>query len=214
MTQRNPMNPRTQNKSYKGVSRKSASSAKPVREAGSSVHTLSRQAREKQQRKQQQAEAKEEQRKERERAAVMSAAVVKTPEYKKWRRWWVIVIVIAIVAIFASWLFGMLVNKGILPDGLFGTAAPVTVVLIIIGYGGLVAALVIDFKKIRPMRKASQARVANLSKREKRELDKRIAASNAASQKAAAEAKADKPSRLPWNKKKDAEDGASAKQEK
>ena len=209
MTQRNPMNPRSQNKNYKGVSRKSASSAKPVREAGSSVRTISREAREKQQRKAQQAEAKEEQKRARERAAVLGAAVLKTPEYKKWRKIWVITIVIAVVAILASWGCSALVNNGTLPAELFGTTAPVTIVLIIIGYGGLIAALVIDFKKIRKMRKAYEAKAYNLSKREKRELDQRIAESR---QVPAPQVKVDKPSRLPWNKKKSEDESGDTAQ--
>ena len=210
MTQRNPMNPRSQNKTYKGVSRKSASSAKPVRQAGSSVRTVSREVREKQQKKAQKAEAKEEQRKERERAAVLGAAVLKTPEYKKWRKIWVITLVIAVVAIAASWGCSALVNNGTLPAELFGTTAPVTIALIVIGYGGLVGALVIDFRKIRKMRKAYETRAYNLSKREKRELDQRIAESH---QPAEPKDKGDKASRLPWNKKKsEDESGETAAQ--
>lgn len=211
MTQRNPMNPRSQNKSYKGVSRKSASSAKPVRQAASSVRTLSREARDKQQQKQAKEQAKEEQRKERERAAVLGAAVLKTPEYKKWRKIWVITIVVAVIAIAASWGCSALVNNGTLPAELFGTTAPVTIVLIVIGYGCLIAALVIDFKKIRKMRKAYEAKAYNLSKREKRELDERIAESH---QPAEPKDKGDKASRLPWNKKKSEDESGEAAAQK
>ena len=137
MTQRNPMNPRSQNKSHKGASRKSAASAKPVREAASSVHSVPSASRAKQQAKAKAAEDKAEAKKERQREMALGAQATQLPEYKKWRKRWIIAIVAAIAFVAASWGFNALVGNGILPRSLESISGTVMIVAMVLGYGSL-----------------------------------------------------------------------------
>ena len=205
MTQRNPLNPRNQNKP-KGTTRKSASSAKPVREAASSVRSApaptSRKQRQ-QEKKEHQAADRAERQQERRREQVLTAEAMRGEEYKKWRKQWWIVIVIAIVGVGLSWLFSAGVRNGVLPESFSQYSNAVSIIGLIIGYGGIIYAFYIDFKKIRPIRKAQEERARNLTKKEREQLDAAIAESEAAYE---AEASNKNGSKLPWNRKKKADE--------
>lgn len=200
MTQRNPMNDRTRYGKQKGVSRKSASSAKPVRQAGSSVHVVSDETKKKREKKERTAQEKEERKLNRKREAALGATILDMPKYKKWRRIWLALIIIAIVAVAASWLVSYFNTKDIAQTAVFQDfATPLSVGGLVVGYGAIIAALIIDFKVIRPMRREQEDKVRKLTKREKHELDVAIAESEAAYE---AEKK-DKPGfKLPWSKGK------------
>lgn len=190
------MNPRNQNKSHKGASRKSASSAKPKREAAASVHTVAAgKARMREAEKQRKGDSKAERRAQRQREMAMGAQATKLPEYKKWRRYWLIAIIIAIVGVAVSWVINAGAKNGTLPASLQGVSNPIAIAAMVLGYIMIIIALVIDFKKLRPLRKAEEAKAHNLSKREQRALDEAIAARNASSK----EKKSGK-GKMPWSK--------------
>ena len=175
MTQRNPMNQRNTSDKHTGSSRKSSASAKPKAKAAASVHQPSAKAT----RKQQEQKDKDKQREERvaaqKRAAVLSAQTKQLDEYKKWRRIWWIVIVVAIVAVVASWVFSWLGREGRLPEVLVPATTPVSIGGLVIGYAAIIAALVIDFKKIRKFRREQEAKAAKMSNSQRRKLDAAIA---------------------------------------
>ena len=169
MSQRNPMNQRYKDDEHKGSSRKSAGSAKPVRKAGESVYVSNGKRTEKDKR----SKVKDIEAQDRKIAANLPDDETLTAEYKKWRRRWWAFLIVAIVAVGLSWLASYLVKGGQVPAGLEGADMVMMYGGLIIGYAGIIAALVIDFRKIRPIRKAQQARVRNLSKHKREELVKK-----------------------------------------
>lgn len=174
MTQRNPMNERYTSEERKGSTRKSASSAKPVSKAASSVRVQST-TKTKEQKK---AEQKAERQKQRE----MDAQYYNPPteEYKKLRRLWWIFLVGAIVLTLISWL-----GRTFMPEvGIYITLG--------LAYVCIIAALYIDFSKIRKVRRAYQAEMATHKSKETRAAEKQYkAALREAEKEAAAKAAAD-----------------------
>ena len=100
------------------------------------------------------------------------------------------------MCVLASWLASIYGNNGEVSQQFHDLMQPLSIAGIVIGYAAIIFALFIDFKKIRPLRKAQQAQAQHLSKSEKRKLDQQIALS----EKAQAEQKGAK-RRMPWDKK-------------
>ena len=142
MTQRSPMNERYTTDKPKGTTRKSASSAKPKREAAATV-TIVAPTKTKAEKK---AERKKEEQKQRARDARYYNP--RTPEYKRMRKYWVVCVVVALACSIGSFL---LMNK-----------APVTVttVMLVLAYAAIAVALYIDLVKIRRIRREYAAQQA------------------------------------------------------
>lgn len=172
MTQRNPMNQRNQNPSHKGSSRKSASSAKPATAAGSSVYTKTQAAKDRESENKRREQDKEEAQRDRERRQALGAGATALPEYKVWRRWWIVCIVIAMLAVALSWIL----NAVDIPESMTGVSNAVAVISLIVGYAFIAACFIIDWRKIRPIRRSQENLVDSLSKRELKELDDAIEA--------------------------------------
>lgn len=206
MTQRNFQNARNQGDGPKGKSRKSASSAKLKSKAGASVYAPTKEAKAK--RAKQEAKAKRnqpveaktndpiEQQRRRERAMV--SMMRDLPEYKFWRRIWWIAMGIAFVVIILTWLPSMLISSGVLSEDFKETASWISTVGFIFAIVALILAFYIDLRKIRKIQKAQEAKARNLTKSERQELDKAIAASIERDQQRRAERKG----KMPWGKKK------------
>lgn len=172
MSQRNPMNERnTQEGSKKGVTRKSASAAKPKRAAAASVHVVEKTAAEKK------AIAKAERKKANDRQREIDSKYYAPPtaEYKRMRIIWWGVIALAIVVTAAAFLL-----QNNLPE-------PVVLGMLIAGYFLIFVAIYIDFVKLRKIRRAYQEKMMNskydsrLKKAEKKA--KKAAAQNPAPEK-------------------------------
>ena len=135
MTQRSPLNERYTTDKPKGTTRKSASSAKPKREAAATVTVVTK--------TKTKAEKKAERKKEEQRMRARDARYYNpgTPEYKRMRRLWVVFIV---VALSCSILSFVLMNK---------VSTAVTTILLILAYAGIGIALYIDLVKIRRIRR-------------------------------------------------------------
>lgn len=143
MAQRNPLNERYNDDSRSGKTRKSAASAKPSSTRASTVRDPAPKSK-----KQKKKEAEERNRREMEKRNALpgKAAYESTPEYKKLRRMWAItlgggvaMVLLAFVAVqynLDSWIY---------------------ITTIVLGYGLVIAAFVIDFAKIRKGRKAYYA---------------------------------------------------------
>lgn len=156
MTQRSYNNPRNTTDGPKGQTRRSASSAKPKRAAAGSVYVAKPNAKE----KRKQEEAKQQERAARSAAndaAAMAKVQTMIDEYGKWRRIWIILVVIAIVAIVLSWGLSYLMGEGQLLAQ-FGEQRNLAMgVPMVVGYATIIAALVVDFRHLRPLRKAQTA---------------------------------------------------------
>ena len=178
MSQRNPQNDRYKEGGKKGVTRKSAGSAKPKSAAGSSVYYGSKKSvaktREdkKKEREQRRAEnsarAKEEQ-------AVAKAGMAKA-EYRHYRNVWIALIVIACIGVIVSFASPRVITQ----DGALAALMPVRTQIqavgLVIGYVALIAAFIVDFRKMRPIRNGQQAQTRNLSKKERAHMEEREAA--------------------------------------
>lgn len=177
MSQRNPMNDRYQTDEHKGQTRRSAASAKPKTKAASSVR-VEPTTKTPQQKK---AAKKAEQRKQQTQSVQYQNPP--TAEFKKWRKIWWGLLIGAIVMVILSFAARML----------FPEMEAVTLVLLGLGYVGIIGALLTDFLKIRKLRRAYQQEMQGKISKEQRALEKqehaaKIQAKKEA-EKAAAEAK-------------------------
>ncbi|WP_288713132.1 preprotein translocase subunit SecG [uncultured Parolsenella sp.] len=184
MSQRSPFNKRNQpqtedeKKSSSGITRKSPTKAKPVREAASSVRVVAKKknpdgststagmTKE---------EKKEVRRAEREEEDIFNSltnAMLKADELYTSRRrmWWVFLGLglVFVVAAFASGYIGA-------PDGsnmydLSTTGGVLSVVSLVLAYVFIITSLVYEWMKIRPIRNEKQNKVASLSPKKRRAM--------------------------------------------
>ncbi len=143
MSQRSPMNERYSTDKPKGTARKSASSAKPKREAAASVTIVSNtktKAEKKAERKKLEAQ---------QRAKTNKFYNPPTPEYKRMRKIWALFVVIAIACSVGSFfLMGKLPTEA-------------TTVILVVAYAAIFVAVYIDLVKIRRIRNAYAASQAD-----------------------------------------------------
>ncbi len=188
MSQRNVNNPRNQGEGPVGHSRKSAGRAKPAKKAASSVTVTKAKASSKSaQGKLDKAnselkQSKEERKKVAEQQRTMTAlageALRVRPDYLKWRRRWLACVIIAVVGVLGSvgcnWFFTKVYGN----DGLLVIHAYIIYGLLIAGYLFIMAALFIDFVKVRGMRDEEVAKLgaAGMSKKQRKHYEAEMAA--------------------------------------
>lgn len=148
MSQRNPMNERYTTESKRGVTRKSAASAKPKSQAAASVTVGTR----KKTPAERKAAAKAARKAEQQRQRELDQKYYKpdTERYKKLRRMWWIGLVGAVICVCGSWLL-----RGVEPEWM-------AIVCLFLAYALIVFAFYIDFSKIRKERRAYQERMVAL----------------------------------------------------
>lgn len=205
MTQRNPMNERyTTDDGRKGVTRKSAASAKPATKAAASVYIEPKKKPQKKgffarlaggQKNEPQTDA---QRKKQEEQRATAAAYYNppTPEYRRLRRiWWALLIVAIAFTALSFWL-----NSS-------GIQGPLPIVVLVIAYGSIIAALWLELSKIKKVRQRYQAEMEHsktkAAKRERKERMAAIEAEREEAERKAAEKKAKRANGLFGRKKKD-----------
>ncbi len=171
MSQRSPMNKRTQNHEVTGATRKSASSAKPARQAASSVRvepasSKSRRAKleageslaglsraEKRVRKQQRRMMQD-------RIMAATNYLLKgVPEYPGRRHVWWAFLAVGIVAIIVAWV--TLYAKG--NGGATSGFSTVSVVSLVIAYAAIIGGFIYDYVRIRPLRNEARIRAEGMS---------------------------------------------------
>ena len=175
MSTRSATNKRAQSHEVTGVARKSAASAKPARQAASSVRVVpaSSKARRKELEKGENLEglSKEEkrarkakQRAKEDRIYTVSNILLKQDEdYTKRRRiWWMVLV----VAIWASLYFA--------PAGM--VSSPVQMVGIVLSYVIILGDFIYDFARIRPLRSMYRAQAEGMSENKLNALIERAAA--------------------------------------
>lgn len=164
MSTRNPLNSRYTDGGPSGQTRKSAASAKPKRKAGDTVYVSSSRSKKNSGfGKAMPEKTKEEKRIDREKArvennAIYSAATVlmnNNPDYKRYKLIWWIILGAAIVMTVVSWVVQMQIQS--LVWGL---------VSIGVAYVGIIGALILDFWKIRPIRKEARVKAASMTKKQ------------------------------------------------
>ena len=162
MAQRNPMNERyNPDLDHGGKTKKSAASAKPKRKASEGVRVQFSSANKTKEQKRKEAS---ERRKE-DRSRIYASGGPQDPVYKKWRKvWWTLMILTAL----CTGAYVVLAPRG----GTLATAGTVTLVL---AYIMLAAAVFIEFKFCRPIRKQFERQMNNMTVAQKRRYDAKIA---------------------------------------
>ncbi len=171
MSLRSPMNKRTQSREVTGVARKSASSAKPARQAASSVRVVpatskSRRAKldageslaglsraEKRARKQQRRMLED---------RIMTATnylLQDVPGYSGRRRVWWAFLIVGIVSIVIAWLTLYMSGRAT-TDPVF---SGLSIATIVIAYAAIIGGFIYDYARIRPMRNEVRARVEGMT---------------------------------------------------
>lgn len=184
MSQRSPFNKRNQpqmedeKKSSSGITRKSPTKAKPVREAASSVRVVAKKknpdgststvgmTKE---------EKKEVRRAEREEEDIFNSltnAMLKADElYTSRRRMWWVFLGLGLVFVVAAFVSGYIGA----PDGsnmydLSTTGGVLSVVSLVLAYVFIITSLVYEWMKIRPIRNEKQDKVTSLSPKKRRAM--------------------------------------------
>lgn len=167
MSQRSANNPRNTKGDKGNVARKSAASAKPARTAGGSVRTapagsnasgLSRDER--------RAARNRERTQEDQIREVSQILLDSNPTYVSRRRlWWVFVgFGLGMVLVSTVIAFVLKQTDASTPGGMAGT------VVLVLAYAGIIAGLVYDFVRIRPLRKEADARAKSMRDKKRAEL--------------------------------------------
>lgn len=184
MSQRSPFNKRNQpqtedeKKSSSGITRKSPTKAKPVREAASSVRVVAK-------KKNPDGststvgmtkdEKKEVRRAEREEEDIFNSltnAMLKADElYTSRRRMWWVFLGLGLVFVVAAFVSGYIGT----PDGsnmydLSTTGGVLSVVSLVLAYVFIITSLVYEWMKIRPIRNEKQDKVRSLSPKKRRAM--------------------------------------------
>lgn len=184
MSQRSPFNKRNQpqtedeKKSSSGITRKSPTKAKPVREAASSVRVVTK-------KKNPDGststvgmtkdEKKEVRRAEREEEDIFNSltnAMLKADElYTSRRRMWWVFLGLGLVFVVAAFVSGYIGA----PDGsnmydLSTTGGVLSVVSLVLAYVFIITSLVYEWMKIRPIRNEKQDKVTSLSPKKRRAM--------------------------------------------
>lgn len=155
MSQRNPMNERYNSDTKRGVTRKSAASAKPKSKAAGTVTVGTKKKTPAERKAAQKAARKAEQ--DRQRELDKKYYKPDTERYKKLRRTWWLALIGAVVCVCASWAL-----RGVQPDWL-------AIVALFLAYGLIIFAFYIDFSKIRKERRAYQERMAALEAKDEKQ---------------------------------------------
>lgn len=184
MSQRSPFNKRNQpqtedeKKSSSGITRKSPTKAKPVREAASSVRVVAK-------KKNPDGststvgmtkdEKKEVRRAEREEEDIFNSltnAMLKADElYTSRRRMWWVFLGLGLVFVVAAFVSGYIGA----PDGsnmydLSTTGGVLSVVSLVLAYVFIITSLVYEWMKIRPIRNEKQDKITSLSPKKRRAM--------------------------------------------
>lgn len=180
MSIRNPQNDRSrkqQTEGLPGMTRKGASRAKPVREAGGSVRVVKANATgggkpAAQMTKEEKKELKRRERDARDRQVVVSNILLKqSPEYRKYRRFWWVLLGAGLVLTAVAWLC-MFVFPGASSD-VTEPLGMASVVALVLAYVCIIGAFIFDWVKERPYRKRADTEVAGMTdKRMQQVIDK------------------------------------------
>lgn len=184
MSQRSPFNKRNQpqtedeKKSSSGITRKSPTKAKPVREAASSVRVVAKKKNPDGSTstvgmtKEEKKEARRAEREEEDIFNSLTNAMLKADElYTSRRRMWWVFLGLGLVFVVAAFVSGYIGA----PDGsnmydLSTTGGVLSVVSLVLAYVFIITSLVYEWMKIRPIRNEKQDKVTSLSPKKRRAM--------------------------------------------
>lgn len=184
MSQRSPFNKRNQpqtedeKKSSSGITRKSPTKAKPVREAAGSVRVVAKKKNPDGSTstvgmtKEEKKEARRAEREEEDIFNSLTNAMLKADElYTSRRRIWWVFLGLGLVFVVAAFVSGYIGA----PDGsnmydLSTTGGVLSVVSLVLAYVFIITSLVYEWMKIRPIRNEKQDRVTSLSPKKRRAM--------------------------------------------
>ena len=151
-----------------GFVRKSAARGKPSREAAAGVRVVKSNGKPKSKKNLSREEEKEERKHDREvsdqRYTVSQMYLDNNPTYKGYRKvWWRLIIAAIVLMVVAVGLYSAV---GGMEDGVTRERMAIgALVTMVVAYIVVIIALVYDWRKIRPMRKESDQRVASMSEK-------------------------------------------------
>ncbi len=183
MSQRSPFNKRNQpqtedeKKSSSGITRKSPTKAKPVREAASSVRVVAKKNPDGStstvgMTKDEKKEVRRAEREEEDIFNSLTNAMLKADElYTSRRRMWWVFLGLGLVFVVAAFVSGYIGA----PDGsnmydLSTTGGVLSVVSLVLAYVFIITSLVYEWMKIRPIRNEKQDKVTSLSPKKRRAM--------------------------------------------
>ncbi len=184
MSQRSPFNKRNQpqtedeKKSSSGITRKSPTKAKPVREAAGSVRVVAKKKNPDGSTstvgmtKEEKKEARRAEREEEDIFNSLTNAMLKADElYTSRRRMWWVFLGLGLVFVVAAFVSGYIGA----PDGsnmydLSTTGGVLSVVSLVLAYVFIITSLVYEWMKIRPIRNEKQDKVTSLSPKKRRAM--------------------------------------------
>lgn len=184
MSQRSPFNKRNmpQGEDEKkqvssGMTRKSPTKAKPVREAGSSVRVVTKKKNPDGSTstagmtKEEKKEVRRAEREEEDIFNTLTNALLKRNElYAKRRRVWWVFLVLGLVFVVCSFASGYIgASDGSNMHNLQTTGGILSVISLALAYVFIITSLVYEWMKIRPLRNETQDKVASLSPKKRRE---------------------------------------------
>ena len=161
-----------------GFTRRSAARSKPAREAAAGVRVVSSSGKVKKKSNMTKAERKEERKRERaiedRRYNVTQMYLEQDPAYQKARKvWWGFLIGGIVFMVLAMVLYWVISGQG---QGANANMAIVSMVSMALAYGVVIAGLIYDWVKIRPMRKEVEKRTQSMSDKRLQTVLKRKAA--------------------------------------
>ncbi|MDO4538277.1 MAG: hypothetical protein Q4B54_08960 [Coriobacteriales bacterium] len=158
--------------SNSGFVRKSAARGKPSRKAAAGVRVVKANGKPKskvgQSKEAQKAERKHEREVSDQRYTVSQMYLDNNPEYKARRKvWWRFLIVGIVLMLIAFGLYTAVANQGATAPQWMAILSMATMV---IAYAVVIAGIIYDWKKIRPMRKESDKKAASMSEKRLRNV--------------------------------------------
>ena len=172
MSQRNPNNNRYKEDGKKGVTRSAAGRAKPKSKAGSSVYV----AKSGPKTKTKTSSSKKVTVDNEKDAKIITKANEAVKDYTYFRNVWIALIVIAVVGV----VVGFIAPRTMVEGGALAQFAEQRYVVqlagVVTGYAALIAAFIVDWRKIRPIRTAQKLAGGKAPKESKKERAHREAA--------------------------------------
>lgn len=175
-----------------GFLKKSATRAKPAREASQGVYTESKPKDDSKKSKEEKREEKNERRSRDSRRSFAAEILLReTPGYRELRRLWIIVSSIAAASAVIGFLLVYIARPRVTDEGTIKLINTASIVLMVLAYLAIFYAFYIDLRKIRKLRNSARERVSSMTDKKVYEIVEGAKEENAKKRIAEAEAKAE-----------------------
>lgn len=167
MSQRSVTNPRNTKGDKSNVARKSAASAKPARTAGGSVRSAPANSNAAGLSREQRKASRDLERAQEDQIREVSQILCDSnPTYVRRRRIWWVLVGFGLGMVLVSTVIAFVLKQTDMgtPGGMAGT------VVLVLAYAGIIAGLVYDFVRIRPLRREADARAKSMRDKKRAEV--------------------------------------------